>query len=778
MVRWTAAVMAGSLCALLWPGWPTTVGLLAATFGAAAWVFPPLRYPLGAAVIAALWASLVAAYVLSNRVPEPVRGAVRGCVTSGVWLDGGRVRFALAAASFDDRPVRWHLELTAYQGVRVPAPGECWVFQARLRPARGLLNPDGADAERRAFVRRVSGRGVAVLDRTAARIGHARGAALLRFRLMLADQLRFLIGEGETWPLLVALAVGFREPMPQRIDAALAATGTRHLVSISGLHIGLVAAFGWWLGRAVAAPLARAFGPRAWVRSGGDVQAGPAGALVAAVTYAALAGFALPTLRALIMLTVWLAVRRRQRRIGLATTLAAAALVLLVVDPLVVLDIGFYLSFGAVAALGTLGLRDGRGALRAQWIAFVGLWPVLAAGLGRLALFSPLANAVWVPLFSVIVVPGVLSGLLLLVAPLDVGVAWFAGLTGVVDKALEWLIPLGQLPAAHLHLPAVRGWPLMLALPGVALLLIPKAGLRERCLALALCLPLALGRAERPDYGQVHVQVFDVSHGLAVAVHTRHHTVLYDAGGRWGRSDAGARIVIPQLAASGVRRLHTLVVSHGDLDHRGGAASVLASLPAAAVLAGEPQRGRRGAPCRAGQRWRLDGVMFEMLHPAPSARWRGNNASCVLQVTARHGRLLLTGDLEALGEMSLVYRGRVGPQTVVVGQHHGSKTSSSQAFVGTTSPALAVFSTAYANRWGLPADAVTDRWHAVGAWACSTAALGAIEFELSGADVLTTMMAARTRRPALWRWTPGLSKSGWKGAFRVRTGRDILRASC
>ncbi|MEL6211507.1 MAG: MBL fold metallo-hydrolase, partial [Pseudomonadota bacterium] len=271
---------------------------------------------------------------------------------------------------------------------------------------------------------------------------------------------------------------------------------------------------------------------------------------------------------------------------------------------------------------------------------------------------------------------------------------------------------------------------------------------------------------------------YDVSHGLAVALYTRHHTVLYDTGGRWGRTDAGARIVVPQLAASGIRRLHTLVVSHGDLDHRGGAEAVLAAFPTQQLLAGEPQRAGRGTRCRDGQRWRLDGVVFEIIHPRPTSEWRGNNASCVLQVTARHGRVLLTGDLEALGEMSLLSRDRVGPQTVIVGQHHGSKTSSSRAFVQATAPTLAIFSTAFANRWGLPADTVTRRWQAVGARTCATAALGAVAFALDGRDVTATITAARTTRPALWRWTPERADGGWQGAFRVRTGRDILRASC
>lgn len=776
--RLAAALFCGAFAAVFWPRAPHIAIVALGMCPLIAWRCRSARLPVLAGTAMLLWASAHAAHTRSARVPEPASGRLTACITGPVWLIGSRLRFDVLAREFDGRPVSWRLVATSYGGVRVPRPGQCWVFDARVRPPRGRLNRTGPDAEKRAFRHRVAGYARVQLDRSATRLTRRHSVPLTAARLALADQLRFAVGEGAAWPLIVALAVGYRDVLPVSLHNALVSTGTRHLVSISGLHIGLVAAAGWWIGRGVIAPLFRCCCPRWWARRGGDRWAGPVIAWVLAVLYALLAGFALPTRRALLMLAVWLLVSQIARRVPVTSALLLAACGILILDPFALLDHGFWLSFGAVAVLASLRLRVQAPWWQTQWVAFVGLLPVVTVTIGRLSLVGPLANLVWVPLVSLVLVPAVLFTVIALVLPVPMVAHLAGGLARLIDPALVWLFGLAALPFSELRLSALGVTGALLALIGVALLLVPGARPRNRALAVALCLPLFFGRADRPAHGEVRLDVLDVSHGLAVVIYTQRHVVLYDTGGQWARTDAVARVVGPHLSATGVRQVHTVVISHGDLDHRGGAASLSSFVSVANWWSGEPERGGRGRLCREGLRWRLDGVVFEFLHPRRSMRWRGNNASCVLRVTTRFGSALLTGDLERLGEVSLLHGRNLRPARIVVGQHHGSRTSSSAAFVRAVQADFALFSTSFDNRWSLPAREVVSRWQAAGTMTCHTAASGGLTVWLDGRAAPSMVTGARQARPALWRWSNEAVGDGWWRAFRTESGRDILRASC
>jgi competence protein ComEC len=223
--------------------------------------------------------------------------------------------------------------------------------------------------------------------------------------------------------------------------------------------------------------------------------------------------------------------------------------------------------------------------------------------------------------------------------------------------------------------------------------------------------------------------MLDVGQGLALVLRTQTHVLIYDAGPAFpaGR-DAGELAVLPYLRYYGVRHVDALVVSHGDLDHRGGANSILAGVTVARLLAG-PSVGPLSRPserCRRGQRWIWDGVQFEMLHPARSTRASDNDSSCVLRVHSAAGSLLLAGDVEAVAESEIVDSGL--PRTSVIAvPHHGSRTSSTAPFVAAAHPALALVSAGYRNRWGLPRREVVARWRAAGARVLTTADSGAIE---------------------------------------------------
>jgi competence protein ComEC len=267
---------------------------------------------------------------------------------------------------------------------------------------------------------------------------------------------------------------------------------------------------------------------------------------------------------------------------------------------------------------------------------------------------------------------------------------------------------------------------------GALLLLLP--GIRAtRILGVLLCLPAVLHRPPTPRDGDFDLTVLDVGQGLSVVVRTRSHVLLYDAGPafRSGR-DAGVLAVLPWLRHSGVRSLDVVMVSHADLDHRGGLASVMAGLDTRLVIAGPTMRRyvQRMLTCRAGQAWTWDDVTFDVLHPADANATGDNSTSCVLRIRGRSASGLLTGDIEAEAEADLLARG-LAPADVVVVPHHGSRTSSSEPFVSALRPQFALISAGYRNRWGFPRAEVLARWQAVGARTLTTADAGAIELSFA-----------------------------------------------
>jgi competence protein ComEC len=358
----------------------------------------------------------------------------------------------------------------------------------------------------------------------------------------------------------------------------------------------------------------------------------------------------------------------------------------------------------------------------------IGLVPLLLTAFGSVSLISPVANVIAIPLFTLVLVPAVLLGACAASISLPAG-EWVLALP---THVLQWTWPVMQwfakcaLAVWHFPQPPVAAFVAMVI--GVVLLVAPGIW-PTRLAGVVLCLPVMLHRVAGPAVGNFEVAMLDVGQGLAVVLRTQTHVLVYDAGPAFpaGR-DAGELAVLPYLRYYGVRHVDALVVSHGDLDHRGGANSILASEPVARVLAG-PSVGPLSRPrelCRRGQRWIWDGVQFEMLHPAHSARASDNDSSCVLRVHSAAGSVLLAGDVEAMAESEIVESGLPGTSVIAV-PHHGSRTSSTAPLVAAAHPALALISAGYRNRWGLPRREVVALWRAAGARVLTTADSGAIE---------------------------------------------------
>jgi competence protein ComEC len=468
------------------------------------------------------------------------------------------------------------------------------------------------------------------------------------------------------------------------------------------------------------------------------LKAGAVVALGGAFIYAALAGFSLPTQRALLMLAITLGSVILGLRIAPLRTLLLAMFLVVVLDPMATLSAGFWLSFGAVAVImlcigGRIAPWTGwRQMIRVQWYVTLGLIPVLLLYFGQASLISLPVNLIMVPWFTLILVPMVLLGLPLLALPWVAG--WWFGLLGwLAADTYQLLAWSSTLPHAMLTQPDTALWCWIAAMIGCLLLLSP-GGIQGRGLALWFIAPLLLSQPDRPAHGELWFTLLDVGQGLACVLETRQHVMVYDTGAAYpsGFTMADA-VLIPYLRSRGHNRIDRLVLSNADNDHAGGYSVLEQAMEIGDILTGEPQRVEVGDVCRSGQVWHWDGVSFTILHPSDNERFaNANDRSCVLQVTVGDRRILIPGDIEAQGEGALLASHTRDLQSdIVVAPHHGSATSSSQSFVNAVDPNWVLVSSGYRNSYGFPKDEVVRRWRQQGAVVLNTAQTGAIVFHVA-----------------------------------------------
>ena len=670
-------------------------------------------------------ASVALAAALADRLDEAHDGThveFTAVIADRPQAQPRRLLLTLRIESPEGLPAR--ARISWYEPDAVPRPGERWHFHAKLQRPRGAINTGSGTREAWLLRQRIGATGYASGAGAARRLDEPLDP-LLALRGLAAERIATAIDEPRAAAVVTAITLGFRGGLDAATRDALAATGTGHLLAISGLHVGLAAGMGGLLGAALGRRLGAGRRPaRDW---------GAAGALLFAGAYCVLAGMPVSARRAVLMTAAALLALVVRRGASATLALGGALALVILADPLAVLDPGLWLSFGAVATILAVvaGRREAPGpvhaVLRIQAALAVGLLVCTVAWFGRVSLVAPVANLVAVPWFSVLVVPPALAGVVLSwVLPLPGG--WLLAAAGqAAALALHLIEWVAALPLAAREVAAPGRLALGLATVGAAWLLLPRPA-PGRLAGLALLAPLLLGaRGELPP-GAVELRVFDVGHGLAVLLRTQQHAMLYDAGPSWPGGDAAAFSVLPALRALGVRRLDALVISHGHADHMGGLGSVTARYPVQAILAGFGAERAGHRPCREGQSWHWDGVRFSVLHPAGDFHGGLNDGSCVLLVEAPGGRVLLTGDIEARGEAALLRRYRDLPVDLVIAPHHGSNTSSGAALVASTRPAWVAFSTNWRNRWGFPAKAVVERWQHAGTLPLSTDRHGEILF--------------------------------------------------
>ncbi len=741
---------------------------LAVTYSAPSYLRLVIRM-LVFAMLGVCWGLLSANHYLQHRLPESMASQdilVEG-VIEGIPLEQSQVqRFVFKIERYvelADVVMPQRVRLSWYYGEKVNA-GERWQFRLRMKPPHGMQNPGGFDYEAWLYQQGIHATGYVRKHDENKRLSQASWYSVDAVRQVVSQHIQQNLRLSAHVGILTALSVGDRAPIRPQQWEQLIRTGTNHLMAISGLHIGLAAGFGFLM-------LRRSL-PVSCLRGIAIQHLALAGGLSLATFYALLAGLSVPTQRALIMLLCFALATLLRRQARPLDVLSLAMILVLSRDPVAILSAGFWFSFTAVAVI--FYVFSGRTERANPWLQMgwlqlclsLALFPLSLLLFQQASIVSPLANLFMVPFVSFIIVPLVLLSIILL--PVSSGLSSY--LLHVASYLLDWVWPLLSGLANSDYASRVQAVPSVsiacLGFMGIILLLAPR-GIPARYLGLVMILPLFSQPPNRVDRGALMLDVLDVGQGLAVVVRTQKHTLVYDTGDQLGsRLDSGKAVLLPFLRHHGIDDLDRLVISHGDADHISGAASVIKAYPEVALSGQDIGRlventlTRQATVCEQGLSWHWDGVDFEFLHPESGQHYaERNNRSCVLLIRAAGGGILLTGDIEKTVEARLVAdHSELLDVDILLVPHHGSKSSSSQAFVAAVSPDIAIFPVGYRNRYRLPSETVKQRYRQAGARLLSTGHAGALHIELlpgEGASLIDEYRLSHARywhhdSPKLW----------------------------
>ena len=710
------------------------------------WRLPVLIFLAGLA-----WTGFITGQHLAKSLPHSLAGkiiTVDGHIEGLPEREGRVVRFNLNVFRSDPpggEQIKGRIRVSDYRRKSIdPQPGEAWRLLLRVKPTHGFANPAGFDYEKWLFNTRLLAPASIRPDKNRsannARVNHRlpdldQRAWIDHFRLRVANQIKKRLPGSSLIGIITALASGDRRAISPQQWSVLQKTGTSHLMAISGLHVGLVAAITFFLFRLLWSMVP---GLPLWFPAH---KAAVLAALLCAVFYSLLAGFSLPTQRALLMLTMLSITVISDRHVRVLDILSLTLLVVLLFDPLSILSAGFWLSFSAVAMiLYTLLYHQKKHswtengatkAIRLQWKLSLMMAPVTLLFFQQIPLPGPVANLIAIPVVAFLIVP------LVLLASLSFLVFG----SGFVDQYLYqladfvlhtlWSLLDGLADTADLPVSPDQSVAALAGLSFSVLIIMLPAGLKLRKLAMAGMLAFLFPLHAHMREGEFRVILLDVGQGLSAVIKTSQHTLLFDTGARFSkRFNAGDAVVLPVLKSLSVDKLDTMIISHGDNDHSGGAAAILAGIKVKQVLSNEKISIDDVTSCRAGMQWQWEGVSFRILHPAVNADMSGNNASCVLHVQSLYGSVLLPADIEKEAEHEIVsrYPDKLH-SNILIAPHHGSKTSSSDIFLDAVAPELVLFPAGWMNRYQHPAKTVIRRLADRGIASRETGVCGAISVQ-------------------------------------------------
>ncbi len=704
-----------------------------------------------------VWATVIAHQLLNNKISPELEGEdilVQGFISSLPEKIGRRSRFEFTVNSVVYNNNKYSspkkIKLNWYGSAPKLIPDDYWQLIVRLKKPFSYQNSGGFDYEAWMFQNKIDAKGY-VRKSKKNKLLQANHSFLSfnRIRFNLKQSINE-INRSEYRPIILALLLGDKSEITDNQWEVFRKTGTSHLIAISGLHIGLIAGLVFFMSRWL------------WGFNSALVTAIPSAkvaamlAISSAVIYSAMAGFSIPTQRALIMLCVVMISILVDVRANSWKTLSVALLVVLILSPFAVLNPGFWLSFFAVGIIIYFSkmpkLTTNKISLTLynwsviQLVIGIGLMPFVLLYFNESSLISPIANFIVVPVFSFFIVPAIfLAGCTMALFPTSISVIILDAVTFTLDKTwifLEFLANLGFSSFQINHIPYSTFIFLCIA---IILLFLPKH-FPTKWLASFFLIPLFFEKPQVPEFGSVKATLLDVGQGLSVVIQTQAHVLVFDTGPRYSQSfNTGNTVIIPYLKSKGIDNIDLMIISHSDNDHIGGIQSVVKAINVDKILTSDPNKVKskisqqiKKIPinyCFAGNHWTWDGVDFKIIHPTQDSTLSKNNASCVIKILSsnatKSNSILLTGDIESKAEQEILNNSNLDiSANIVIAPHHGSKTSSTVEFINRVNPDYVLYPVGYRNRYKFPSKIVSKRYKEADVVDYSTSKFGSITFTL------------------------------------------------
>lgn len=592
--------------------------------------------------------------------------------------------------------------------------GERRRFKLKLRPILSFKNPGGFDYRHWLMVKGVAAQGYVIQSKAALNEKLAEPSWISKWFSNHRHRVRALVVKAHGQGYLSALLLGTKQGLNAEDKRLMMHAGLGHLFVVSGLHVALVAFIFSFLLQPVLRPLVLLgltnVRPFSWL-------AGVSMALM----YAWLTGFQVPAMRAIAMLAIGLLFFLMRRHQFPMYFFVLALVVVVLIEPLAFKSMGSWLSFGIVSALiwGFWGRDSNQGVRhwfinlgKSQFYAFCAGAVVLIAFALPISLPGILLNLILIPVFSLVILPLSLVGLLYGLGLDDPKILDMAG--ALISHIFQWLdhFQFGLKFQLTTHNDA--SW---LAMVGFVVLLVPL-GWKLRWVGLLAIMTAACIPAKRIESGTVVISVLDVGQGSSALIRTQNHSMLVDTGRAFTSGmTVSDFVVMPYLRRMDVDYLDQILVSHNDQDHMGGLEVLKRWGPKVGSVTTQSE-------CSYA-RWEWDEIEFERMQA--SAFKVGNDGSCVLKVTTAKGSVLIAGDIEQPAEQQLIEDGYNLEADVLVVPHHGSRTSSSESWLAKIKPSLGIVSAGRFNRYGHPHAEIVERYDRLNVALLGTYSHGAIE---------------------------------------------------
>jgi competence protein ComEC len=714
--------------------WGLFLGLISAIFSTFR-RYQALSLSLAIFLLGFIWMGFISTQVLKSQVQEVYLNKVilvTGKVVGLPEKSPQKTKFIFEATS----PFQGQLKLAWYsRSQKSPdlQTGNTWQLLLKIKHNNGYQNLNGFDFEKWLFYQRIDASGYVRASPLNKRLDNiAQSVSIDQVRQSIRNSLSTIFSQQEFGGVLNALIIGDRSLIPNKHWKLFQATGTTHLSVISGLHIGLISGFIFLLVQ---------FLWRRSLRLSLMMPAQITGAyfgLVAAFLYALIAGFSIPTSRAFIMASVVFLSIIFKRHHNTWQLYGVALILVLLNNPLSIFSIGFWLSFYVVAII-IYGAKQSQKKswfyrlIYIQLLISLATLPLTIWFFSMGSLVSPIANLIAIPVFSFAVTPLALIGALLNF----IGLNFLAEMVfSMANQALIYLSivleQLQQIKVNQWHYSQTSLLDLSLFVLAVFIAISPKA-LKLRWLSIPILGLLLLIPNYTIKHNSMLITTLDVGQGLAHIIQTKNHILLFDTGAKYASGfNLGDSVITPYLRAKHIHRLDKVIVSHGDNDHIGGLNHILQNFEVTEIVTSVPNKiQEKTQQCQTGQKWQWDGVLFEILSPNKNSDFKGNNASCVLKVSNQNYAILLTGDIEKKTERYLVKNLKEKlNSTVLISPHHGSNTSSTQAFLTAVSPKLIIVSSGFQNRFKHPSKKVMQRYQANNIAVLQTQCSGQIDIKL------------------------------------------------